>query len=233
MDLLAAVVGMQLLRIEHADGLAGGEVPLLHLAHEVAGEEELAVGMEGDAVNVQLVAGEFLDHFPVGEVPEFHEPVVAAAGEVLAVRADGERANPAFVRRDLALRFGLLRRGGPPDEGVVCTGADERLAVLRHCQRPHVGVVRGEDGLLFGVGQFPAQNRAILGGGEHKPARGIEAAGDERRRVVELGGDVGGFEVGFHERLAATTCSVSKRCNIARPKQIVTAPILARVSKSA
>ena len=160
--------------------------------------------MKRDAPDLPRGFTELVNLGAISHVPHAQHAVVAAAGEELAVGAERDAADPSLMRFHFADGLRCFGAGGPPDELVVATGADQGLPVGSDSEVKHPGLMGAErDGFVLRVlrcgFEVPAVDRAVLGTGKQVLAGGIEAARHEAARFGgQLEGDVRKLRVGRH-----------------------------------
>ncbi len=187
---------------EVAHPLAGVDLPVNELRGQVAGRKLLAIGMEGDVIDMPFVADQFAHQGAVGEVPELDLQVIAARGEQLSIGTDRDRPQPTLMSLDGANGGRLFGGGGPPNQPAVVAAAHQRFAVGREDQAVDPTVVRGEFG-LSSRRQFPANELVVFATSEHVTSRGIESATDQRRGVGEGLGHMSLGGIGGHHGFLA------------------------------
>src|SRR5262249_44962152 len=178
------VVLVEHARVEVAYGLARREVPLLHHPLEIGRDEMLAVGMEGDVVDVAGVAFESADELAVAGRPEPYEVIIAARRDEAAVGAHHHGARPPLVRLDLPARRGALGVERPGDELAVVAGGEAELLLRREREAALPALVPGEQRLLA-AGQLEAHDAVLLRRREDELALGVEAAAEQRGGVLQ------------------------------------------------
>ncbi len=142
------------------------------------------------------MAREGLHQVAVGRVPQFDEIIVAATGDARSVGADGQAAQPAGVRLDRARRRRRIGRGRPEDQSPLVPACVQRLPIGREGQRADPAFMPGERNVRAAC-DFPSLHGTVLCAGKGETPRRIEAARDERARVLPLDGDVGLRGIGF------------------------------------
>ena len=94
-------------------------------AEQVAAEQGLAIGVEGERINLVPVTAQLADE-PAGRgFPEPDGPIVAAAGEELAIAADAQGPHPSSVRVDRPDRFRGRGLGLPDRHATIAPAAEQ------------------------------------------------------------------------------------------------------------
>ena len=160
-DPLAAVVRVQVFGLERADQLAGFDFPLIDLAAQVAGQQQVFFRMEEDAVDVALVTFQFPNELSV-RIPELDEVVIPSGGNQRSVRFHIQASHPAFVSFHGVLRLRLLAEfHGPVHDVVIAAGRHEGLAVRQDDDVPDPAFM-SFPGDLAAVVQLPPLQRVVF-----------------------------------------------------------------------
>ncbi len=161
------------------------DVPHLDDALEVGRRQEAAAGVEGDVVDVAGVPGQLAHRAAVAHRPELDELVVAAGGQRSAVGRNRQRPHPALVRLQSAHRRRALGLQRPGQHLAVVAGREQQLVLRRDRQGAHPALVTRQHRLLA-VGQVPADDGVVLGPREDELPGRIDAAAQQRARMLQL-----------------------------------------------